>query len=252
MLGKDWIKNMTEIPLSISQIIFAIGITSVGAALQGGLGFGLGLLAVPLLININPLFVPGPLILAAVLLTFLVIIREHQSIQFLDLKWTMLGRFLGTFMGAGILLFFPQNYLSIIFGLMVLIAVTLNLSGLPLPLNRKNQFGAGTLSGMMSTVAAIGGPPLALIYQNLSGSRLRGTVSGVLLFGTILSVATLILIGKFGITELKLAFVLFPGILLGFVLSNYFRKVLDKGLIRPAVLTISAISAIIVILKNAI
>jgi uncharacterized membrane protein YfcA len=241
---------VVNIPLSVYQIFFTIVISFLGATLQGGLGFGLGLLTVPLLLNINPEFVPGPLLLGAGLLNILLIFREHRSIEINELKWTLLGRVLGTILGASILVVFPQNYLSVVFGLMVLIAVFLSLGGFHLPITKRNQIGAGTFSGIMATVAAIGGPPLALLYQNLSGSRLRGTLSGIFFVGTLLSIVSLIPINKMGIQELKLALLLSPGILLGFLVSNYLRKILDSGFIRPAVLIISALSALVVILRN--
>jgi len=230
---------MVQIHLSFYQITSAVGIAILGATLQGSIGFGLGLISVPMLAHIYQRFVPGPIILAALLLNLLMSYRERESIDIRGLKWPMLGRFLGTFMGAVILTIVPQQKISIVFGLMVLLAVFLSISGLRLSPTPGNEIGAGTLSGIMATVAAIGGPPLALIYQNLNGSQLRGTLSGIFVLGTILSLGALVSVGKFGLQEIFLAFILFPGILIGFLLSRFITKWLDKGFLRPAVLIVS-------------
>lgn len=227
-----------------------MGIVTLGATLQGGVGFGLGLLSVPLLVNIDPDFVPGPLILAAILLTILITIRERKSIELKGIKWAILGRFFGSIIGGSILTFFPKQHLSVIMGGFVLLAVVLSASGLHLPVTRRSQLGAGTLSGTLATVAAIGGPPLALVYQHFEGARLRGMLSGIFLVGTTFALITLIVVGRFGLRELILALLLFPGVFLGFLLSNYFRRVLDRGFIRQAILIVSAISALVVILRN--
>ena len=69
---------------NLTEWLVATLITTAGATLQGAVGFGLGLLSVPLLILIEPDFIPGPLILAAFFLNILVSLRERQSVDFLS------------------------------------------------------------------------------------------------------------------------------------------------------------------------
>ena len=49
----------------------------------------------------------------------------------------------------------------------------------------------GVLAGVMGTIAAVGGPPLALLYQHAPGAQVRGTLSGLFFLGTIVSLAAL-------------------------------------------------------------
>ena len=51
-----------ELPVSTQEALFAFGLVIFGAALQGSIGFGLGPLCAPILILINPVFIPGPLL----------------------------------------------------------------------------------------------------------------------------------------------------------------------------------------------
>lgn len=234
----------------INTLLIVVFITTLGATVQGSVGLGLGFVAVPTLAIIDPAYVPGPLLLSAFLLTVLISYREHKAIQFKGIKWTISGRILGAILGVQILLFVPEDHLSLIFAIMVILGVILSVSGIRINLNSKNLFSTGTLSGLMATTSAIGGPPLALIYQYLNGPELRGTLSGVFLVGTIISVVLLSFIGRFGYYEVKLSFILFPGIIIGFFISKYTSKIIDRGFIRPVVLIFSMTSGIILLVKT--
>lgn len=238
----------TDIDLVVFVLIFIT--STLGATLQGSLGLGLGFVAVPLLAIIDPRFLPGPLIMAALVLTLLLAFREHESIQFKGIVWVLGGRVIGTSIGVQILLLVPADYLSITFAVMVIIGVVISLSGIRIKLNSRNLFGSGTLSGLMATTAAIGGPPLALVYQYLQGPQLRGTLSSIFVFGAIISLAALSVAGYFGMLELRLSILLIPGILTGFILSKFTARILDNGFIRPSILFFSLLSGILLIVKT--
>jgi uncharacterized membrane protein YfcA len=238
----------TEIDISVFIIIFIA--STLGATLQGSIGLGLGFITVPLLALIDPRFLPGPLIMGALVLTILLALREHESIQIKGIAWVLGGRVVGTFIGIQILLLIPAEYLSLTFAVMVILGVVISLSGIRIKLNSRNLFGSGTLSGLMATTAAIGGPPLALIYQYLQGPELRGTLSSIFVFGAIISLTALSVAGYFGVLELKLSLLLIPGILTGFVLSRFTARILDKGFIRPSILVFSLFSGILLIIKT--
>jgi uncharacterized membrane protein YfcA len=108
---------------------------------------------------------------------------------------------------------------------------------------------AGALSGFMGTASNMGGPPIALVYQHAPGARLRSTLSGFFVLGTIMSLLALVAVGRFGRYEFWSALTFLPGVLIGFVLSARTLSLLDQGYTRAAVLTLSAISGAIVILR---
>lgn len=235
----------------LSPIDYALSllVISIGTLLQGSVGFGLGLLSVPILLLIEPTFIPGPLLLIAFFLNILMFMRERESIDLKGLKWTIPGRLIGTIIGASILTFVPEDIIGLLFGSLILLAVVLSVSGLQLPFTPRNQLGVGTLSGFMATTTAVGGPPLALLYQNASGKRLRGTLSAIFLIGTFFAILSLILIKKLGLNEVVLSLGALPAVVVGFYLSGKTTQYLDRGFIRPAVLIISTASALVVIIK---
>lgn len=239
--------------MEVSSIIFktltANIIVLFGAAIQGSIGFGLGPFAVPLLALIDPRFVPGPLLLAALLLTTLLFRREREAFDTKGFKWAIGGRLLGTLLGTALLAVLPKDQLALLFATMVLLGVGISVSGLHIKLSSGNLFSAGTLSGFMGTTTAIGGAPMALIYQHGAGNRLRSTLSALFIIGTSMAMISLAFIGKFGLTEIFMALSIMPGIFIGYLFSHRTLKILDRGFVRPAVLTVSAGSALVLLLQ---
>ena len=62
-----------------------------GACLQGSLGFGLGLLAAPVLVLVEPRLVPGPLVCMSLVMAILVAARERSSLDFGGIRWARLS-----------------------------------------------------------------------------------------------------------------------------------------------------------------
>ena len=124
------------------------------------------------------------------------------------------------------------------------------MSGLNFRPVRPVLLGAGALSGIMGTIASIGGPPIALVYQDARGDRLRGTLSSFFLIGTALSLTALRLIGRFGADEVRLTLLLLPGLLVGFVMSRWTAAVVDRGYTRRAVLAVAGFTGLLVIIRQ--
>ncbi len=224
-------------------------VVATGATLQGSVGFGLGLFSVPILLLIEPRFVPGPLLFASIGLTLLLTHRDRRGVRVADLKWALSGRVVGIAVAAAALVVVPQPRLAILFGALVLLAVGLSATGLHLPVRPGTLFGAGILSGFMGTAVSIGGPPMALLYQRQSGPQVRGTLSAYFVIGVSLSLIGLNLVGRFGVEEFLLALALLPGIGVGFVASRHTARLLNVASLRTAILIVSAVSALVVLLR---
>ena len=107
------------------------------------------------------------------------------------------------------------------------------------------------LSGLTGTISSIGGPPMALLYQDAAGARLRSTLSGYFVVGAIMSLAALAAVGRFGMTELRLGALLLPGAIVGFFISSRAAAITDRAsATRVLVLTVSAAAGVAVILRQ--
>lgn len=236
--------------MTVWQLLAASAIVSVGALLQGTVGFGLGLFAAPLLLLIDPRLVPGPMLCASGLLTLLLARRDWHGVRGDDLRWSVGGRLVGTVPAVLVMALLPGDLLDLLFGALVLVGVALTATGWhprPAP---GTLVGAGFLSGFMGTTTSIGGPPMALLYSGESGPRLRGTLSAFFVVGVLISVPALAVVGRFGRTELTLGAMLSPGIVLGYLASKRPAAALDRRPLRPAVLGVATLAGLAVIAKN--
>jgi uncharacterized membrane protein YfcA len=74
-------------------------------------------------------------------------------------------------------------------------------------------------------------------------------MSAIFILGTIISIAGLWWAGRFGQVELILGLLLMPAILVGFACSRLTAAWLDRRHARPAILTVSALSAIVILTR---
>ena len=210
----------------------------------------MGLLASPILILIDARFVPGPILLSTTVLTVLLVYRERTAIDLHGIQWAMVGRLVGTVLAGAILLVVSTDQLVLLIGVFILSAVGMSLSGFRFVPIRPVLVVAGMLSGLLGTVASVGGPPMALVYQHAAGARIRSTMSGFFLLGTILSLGALWYVGRFDAYEIQLTLVMLPSVLMGFVLSKWTAVYVDRGYVRPAVLSVAAGAGLLVIIRQ--
>lgn len=239
-----------SLPLEIVELVTVSVVIFAGAALQGSVGFGLSLVAAPILMLIDARYVPGPLLAVSILMTVLTLWREHRHVDFGGVAPVLVGRIPGTFIGLWLLVALEPREMSFTFGAMLLAAVAMSASRLRLEPTPGTLASAGLLSGIMSMTTSAGGPPLALVYQSSAGATLRATLSGHFLIGAAISLVALRGGGRLGESEIVLAALLAPGLVLGFLLSSRLRHVLDAGQTRIAVLAVSGTAGVAVILRE--
>ncbi|AKS32167.1 sulfite exporter TauE/SafE family protein [Mycolicibacterium goodii] len=222
----------------------------LASCMQASIGFGMGMLAAPVVAIVDPALIPGTLIMLATAVTLLVVVRERKSIDLSGTGWALLGRVPGTIAGALLLLVLPQKMLAYTLAAVVLagVAVT-SLGWIPAP-HRRNLVLAGATSGVLGTATAIGGPPMALVWQNNTGARLRGTMSGFFLVGSVLSLAVLALTGAIDHHTLVMFALLIPAVVAGYALSRWVNRHLDRDRQRWAAIAISTIGAVILIVRQ--
>jgi uncharacterized membrane protein YfcA len=137
----------------------------------------------------------------------------------------------------------------ILFGGLVIATVILSTFAFNIRPTPTNVGIAGIFSGLMGTLAALGGPPIAILYQNERGDVIRATLSGFFILGSLLSLLFLSIAGQVTLTHFKLFLCLVPGVLIGFHLSKYAVDFVDRRYMRKAMLSVSFIAGLMVIIR---
>lgn len=229
--------------------LIAVTIT-LAAGLQSSIGFGLGLFAAPVIALVDPTLLPGAVVILGTSVALLVAVRERASIDFRGAGWAMVGRLPGTAVGAVLVATLPTRGLSLFLAASVLAGVGLSIAGWRPEPRRRAVVAAGLASGVMGTATAIGGPPMALVWQGSSGPRMRGTMSAYFIAGSVFSLVALLAVGALEARTVTIAVALVPALVLGFVLSRLVRPWLDANRLRSAALAVSAAGAVLVVVAG--
>lgn len=229
---------------------FAFVAVLVGAVVQGAVGFGLALVVVPVLALVRPEALPAVVLLLAIPTAGFMVAREWRFADARGLVWILAGRLVGTLGGVGLLALIPAGFLSMLFGGLVLAAVLASLARPKIPLRNRTRLAGGVASGVMGTAGGVGGPPLALVYQERSGPEIRSTLAVAFLVGTGISLAALFFVGRLEWEHVLLALELLPGLFLGLFGTRWIAPLLDRWWLRPAVLLFAGVSGLAAMLQG--
>jgi uncharacterized membrane protein YfcA len=225
---------------------------AVGGAVQGTIGFGLALVAVPVMQLVEPGAVPVAVLCASLPLTATMALRERGHVDMRGLAWIMAGRVIGTGAGVWILASVPATGLAVAVGSMILLAVFASIVGIPLGPRPPISLFAGLVSGVMGTTAAIGGPALAIVYSERPGPEMRSTIAFAFVLGFLLSFGALLVAGQVDRPDVALGLTLIPPLLFGLWVGTGIAGRVRAGWLRTAVLTFAALGGLTVILRAVI
>ncbi|MFV7772307.1 MULTISPECIES: sulfite exporter TauE/SafE family protein [Shewanella] len=241
---------MPALPLDPQILALASLIVFVGALTQSLIGFGMAIVASPLLYLIEPSLVPAPVILMGFSIALLTLFRERGALEFNGLQYALLGRIPGGFIGAGLLLFAPQAILGLTISIIVAIAVVLSLLRVSLVVNRRSLFSAGVISGIFGNIAAIGGPPLAILLSGKDAKQFRAALSAFFIFSSAIAMVILGLTGLLTPQHFYCSALLLPSVLLGYLMANRLVGRIDKQKTRMMTLILCSLSAILLAAKS--
>ena len=235
---------------SFFTIILINAIVLVGSLLQGLIGYGVGMFCAPLLFLISPNLVPAPLILISTIITVFMVLRDREHLQFNQVSWAMVGGFLGTIVAGLILTVTSKDQFELVFGVLILIAVFISVLGFSPKVNKITNAIAGFTSGLMGTITAVGGPPMALLYQHGDIRNIKANLTAFFLFLNIVAIITLAFIGEITLNTLTTVLLTLPGIAIGLYISIKAHHIVPAHLIRRWILALSTITSVIAIIKS--
>lgn len=221
----------------------------IGCWVQTALGFGMAVIAAPIIVILNPLWVPVALTLCALFLSILNTWSQRQDLEYKALVIPFITRIPGTILGAWLLLQLDTHSLQLFVAGCVLLAVFISYYGKQFDYTPRRMGGAAFVSGIMGTTTSIGGPPMALVMQHGKPNNIRANLSLYFAYSCTLSMISYAMIGVVD-QELMLESVSFlPVCLLGFLLGVKARPYIDNNnRFRPLLLILCGSAGLIALL----
>lgn len=236
--------------LSLGVVVTLAAALALGAAVQGTIGLGLGLVAAPVTALVAPHAVPELLLWLALAMAGGTLLHEREGVDWDGLWWALPARIVGTVLGVLAVAALSPREIGIAVALMVLATVALTARTVALPVNRATLPVAGLVSGVSGTATSIGGPPLALLYQHHPPRVVRPTLAVYFVVGAAMSLVGLGLGGQLHLRWLGLALLLSPALLVGFGVAVPLRSRLPVAVVRPAILAVCAASALVLLVRS--
>jgi uncharacterized membrane protein YfcA len=226
------------------DILIAVALVFVGAYVQTATGFGLAVIAAPVLFFVNPALVPAPVTVCALVLSLINTWAFREGVSLKGLQAAVIGRIPGSIAGAALLLWMDKDMLALWIGMSVLFAVAVSLSSLRWHPTNNRMMAAGFLSGFMGTSTSIGGPPMALLWQHQDLALIRANLAAFFVVSCLISLIILAPIGHFGIAQMVLSLPLLPATIAGYWVARKTMNHMSAPSIRAGSLTLCAVSGL--------
>lgn len=215
-----------------------------GCAIQTALGFGMAVIAAPIIVLFRPEWVPVILTIVALILSLQNAWNQRTGIQWKHISPAMISRLPGTIAGAWILTQLPVHILQILVAAMVFVAIFITAFAKPFPASVRNLSIAGFISGITGTTTSIGGPPMALVMQHSASHNTRANLSIYFAYSCITSLVSYQVLGIMNKELWLTGFSFVPVALVGYLLGTQVRSWVDERF-RPLLLVLCSISALI-------
>ncbi len=107
---------------------------------QSLIGFGMGVVAAPIILWLSPNLMPSIIVVLGTLLSCLILFQYRQHLEIKSLFFAFLGRLPGTFLAADVLMLLTESEMFLILGVTILITAFLNLYKVKLMPTPKSLF----------------------------------------------------------------------------------------------------------------
>jgi uncharacterized membrane protein YfcA len=178
--------------------LVALLVFTVAAAAQAVTGFGLALVAVPLMaVLLDPVAAVVVTTMVSLVLTGIASWRERGHVERVIATRLTGAGLIGMPLGLLVLTRLDERSLKMFIAVALLVLVGLMVLKVRLPAGTAVQYGAGVVSGISLTSTGMNGPPLVLALQarDLPPRRFRGTLQVVFCAQDLVAVVAFISLG---------------------------------------------------------
>lgn len=233
--------------------LIAVGFAAVlGGLVQGILGFGASYVLVPVLALWRPELLPASVVIGVLPLNLAMALRARHATPWAGVARLTVSRLPGIGIGALVVAVVSPQMLATVVGITLLLAVASSAVTTSPPVTPHRQRMAGVVSGFTGTVAALAGPPIALLYRGADGERLRATLPAVWAIGAIPTLVALGAVGQLRLQHSLAGLVLSACLVLGLRLGMPLAGRIGRRSLRVPVLAWAGIGAFLALMRASI
>lgn len=231
-------------------VVLALGLViAAGALIQSAIGFGVNVVAGPVVLLAAPDLMPGAVVLGGLVLPAIQLVNEGFDVAWRPLGWSLFARALTTPLGVWLALVLDPRQIGIVLAIVILLTVAMSVRRFTVRPTVPAALVAGGLSGISGASAAVGGPFAALLFQNEPADRMRSTLAVSFIGGSAFAAIGLAGAGVLDGPDVRAALLWAPFMLLGYAASGRLRRRLAESGMRRAVLAFCVVSALVILVR---
>lgn len=219
-----------------------------GAITQSAIGIGFGIPAC-FLVLLDPSMVPSCIVLMGSFLALSNGILSFKDVIKIDLMYSYSGRVVGSLIAMPLIfLTIGTKYYLFIFGILLLTVTYLSAKKWNIIATKKNITLAAIASGLMGTLIGIGGPPMAIVYQNSSAKNVVATLNMFFGIGALFSVLLFVYFDLINLPEVMKSIYLSPALIIGTYIGR--KKTIKEFVgrnLKSLIIAVCFISALVII-----
>jgi len=231
------------------QLVYFAAIITLASFVQAVAGFGLPMIATPVLVALFGIRAAVPLMAIIILeLQLFMILRYHMALNIQTVWRISVAAVLGIPIGVLFLSRIPEAITITLLGLILIFYVLYSLFKLPVPtLNRSTwAYFVGFLSGVSGGAYNMAAPPI-IIYadtQHWEPELFKANLQGCFLIITVVAILTHSLSGNVTGDILQKSLIALPFVLVGALAGFYLDRFINPSVFRKIVLALLLILGI--------
>lgn len=236
--------------LDLYSLLLANGIIILGSIFQMISGISVGIIIAPFLALISYTLIPAPIMMASLTLTIMMSIKYRKFVDIKSVYMLSLGVSIGVIATIFILKFIDTSNLNLLFGVLTLLAVFISIKIKNIHLRGKFAFSTAIISGIMGSLASVGGQLLSLLYQNHNLNTIKASLSFIYTIFSLFMLITFYYSGNLHQEQIIFGFYMMPGFIIGFLISPFFVSKFNPNYIKITILFLASFGGVMLIVKH--
>jgi uncharacterized membrane protein YfcA len=224
----------------------------VGALVQGSVGFGVVVVAAPVVVWVAPELMPGSMLVCGFALPLMHLVTSWREVQPAHASLALAGRLALTPLGVWVVAVSSARLIALLVGVLVVVVALVSAAAPAFEPRPRNLLLAGALTGVTGTTAAVGGPFVAMTLQHVPAEQLRATLAAFFTVGSVASLAGLGIAGELSRGQVLWGVLLVPFLAAGYLLSRPVTRRLDDERLRAAMLVFCVVAGLSIIVRAAL